>query len=96
MAEITRDEIVHISKLAMLNLSEEEIDNYTKDMQEILAYAEMINNIDTSSTDETIGAIEQKNVFRKDEIKEFKTREELLQNAPSQDEGMFRIPKVIN
>lgn len=96
MAEITRDEIVHISKLAMLNLSEEEIDNYTKDMQEILAYAEMINKIDTSSTDETIGAIEQKNVFRKDEIKEFKTREELLQNAPSQDEGMFRIPKVIN
>lgn len=96
MAEITRSEIIHISKLAMLNLSEKEIDNYTKDMQEILAYAEMINKIDTSATNETIGATEQKNVFRKDEIKEFKTREELLQNAPSQDEGMFRIPKVIN
>lgn len=96
MADITRDEIVHIAKLAMLHLTEQEIEGYTKDMQEILAYAEMINNIDTSTTDETIGATEQKNVFRKDEIKEFKTREELLQNAPSQDEGMFRIPKVIN
>lgn len=96
MADITRSEIVHIAKLAMLNLSEQEIEGYTKDMQEILAYAEMINKIDTSSTDETIGATEQKNVFRKDEIKEFKTREELLQNAPSQDEGMFQIPKVIN
>ena len=55
-----------------------------------------INNLETADIDETIGATEQKNVFRKDEIVEFKTREELLQNAPSQDEGMFRIPKVIN
>lgn len=96
MADINRDEIVHIAKLAMLKLNDAEIDNYTKDMQEILAYAEMINNLDTSDTDETIGMAEQKNVFRKDEIVEFKTREDLLQNAPSQDEGMFRIPKVIN
>ena len=96
MADISKDEIVHMAKLAMLNLSDKEVDNYTKDMQEILAYAEMINNLDTSDTDETIGMAEQKNVFRKDEIVEFKTREDLLQNAPSQDEGMFRIPKVIN
>lgn len=96
MADITRDEIVHIQKLAMLNLTDEETDNYTKDMQNILNYAEMINQLDTSNVDETIGVAEQKNVFRKDEIVEFKTRDSLLQNAPSQDEGMFRIPKVIN
>lgn len=96
MANIGRDEIIHIAKLSMLNLSEKEIERYTTDMQEILGYAEMINNLDTSNIDETIGATTQKNVFRKDEIKEFKTRDELLQNAPSQDEGMFRIPKVIN
>ena len=36
------------------------------------------------------------NVFRKDEVKEFGNRELLLKNAPSQDDGMFRIPKVIN
>lgn len=96
MADINRDEIIHIAKLAMLNLTDKEIDNYTKDMQDILGYAEMINNVDTSNTDETIGATEQKNVFRKDEVVEFKSRDDLLQNAPSQDEGMFRIPKVIN
>ena len=96
MSDISRDEIIHIAKLSMLNLSEQEIDNYTKDMQEILGYAEMINNLDTSNIDETIAATEQKNVFRKDEIIEPQAREELLQNAPSQDEGMFRIPKVLN
>ncbi len=96
MANITKNEIIHIAKLAMLNLTEKEIDNYTKDMQEILAYAEMINKVDTTDTDETTGVTGQKNVFRKDQIIEFKTRDILLQNAPSQDEGMFRIPKVIN
>ena len=96
MADITREEIIHIAKLAMLNLSEEEIEHYTKDMPDILGSAEMINNLETSEIDETICATEQKNVFRKDEIVEFKSREDLLQNAPSQDEGMFRIPKVIN
>ena len=96
MSDISRDEIIHIAKLAMLNLNEQEIDNYTKDMQEILGYAEMINNLDTSNIDETIAATEQKNVFRKDEVIQPQAREELLQNAPSQDEGMFRIPKVLN
>lgn len=96
MADISKEEIVHIAKLAMLNLTEKEIEGYTKDMQEILAYAEMINQLDTSDTDETIGVVEQKNVFRKDEMIEFKNRDILLQNAPSQEEGMFQIPKVIN
>lgn len=64
-------------------------------MKDILAYAEMINRLDTDNIGETIGATEQKNVFRKDEIVNFENRELLLQNAPSQDEGMFRIPKVI-
>ena len=96
MADISRDEIIRIGKLSMLNLTEDEITRYTKDMQEILGYAEMINKLDTSAIDETISATEQKNVFRKDEIKESLPREKVLENSPSQDEGMFRIPKVIN
>ena len=36
------------------------------------------------------------NVFRKDEVVNFGNKEELLKNAPSKDEGMFQIPKVIN
>lgn len=93
---ISRDEIIHIAKLASLNLSEEEIERYTKDMQEILELANTINDVNTDGMNETIGANEKYNVFRKDEIVEFKNKEILLQNAPSQDEGMFRIPKVIN
>ena len=94
--QISKEEIIHIAKLASLNLTEQEIEKYTNDMQEILEFANTINNVDTTGFDETIGANEKYNVFRKDEVGEYGDKEGLLQNAPSQDEGMFRIPKVIN
>ena len=93
---ISKEEIIHIAKLACLNLTDAEIEKYTKDMQEIIEFANMINNVDTEGMDETIAANEKSNVLRKDEVMEFGNREILLSNAPSQDEGMFRIPKVLN
>ena len=96
MAVVDNETVKHIAKLANLNLSEEELALYTKDMQEILEMANTINNVNTDEVNETIGANVKFNEFRKDEIKSFGDRELLLKNAPSQDEGMFRIPKVIN
>lgn len=93
---INKDEVIHIAKLSSLNLTEQEIERYTQDMQEILEFANMINNVNTDGMNETIGTNKKSNVLRKDEVVNFANRELLLKNAPSQDEGMFRIPKVIN
>ena len=51
---ISKEEIVHIAKLASLNLNDDEIEKYTKNMQEILEFANTVNNVDTSSIKETI------------------------------------------
>lgn len=93
---ISKEEIIHIAKLASLNLSEEEIAKYANDMTDILEFAEIVNNLNTDDIKETVGINGEYNVFRKDEVKQSISKEELLKNAPSQDEGMFRIPKVIN
>lgn len=93
---ISRDEIIHIAKLADLNLSEDEIEKYRTDLEDILEFATVINNVDTSNVDITIGANAKSNCFRKDEVVSFPNKDLLLKNAPSQDEGMFHIPKVIN
>ena len=66
------------------------------DLQEILNFADVINNADVSNLDITIGTYENKNVFRKDEVKEFGNLDALLQNAPEKEQNMFKIPKVIN
>lgn len=94
--QVSREEIKHIAKLANLNLPEEELDNYLLNLQDILNFANIVNNAPTEGLEETIGANNNFNVFRKDEIVEFGDRDILLQNAPEQEEGMFRIPKVIN
>lgn len=93
--QVSREEIKHIAKLANLNLAEEEVDTYLLHLQDILNFANVVNNAPTEGLGETIGANNNYNVFRKDEIVEFGDRDILLQNAPEQEDGMFRIPKVI-
>ena len=94
--QISKEEILHIAKLANLELQEYEIQKYIDNLQDILNFAEIVNNADTDELDITIGANELKNVFRKDEVKIFEDNEALLQNAPSKAQNMFKIPKVIN
>ena len=94
--QVSKEEILHIAKLADLNLKEEEINTYMKHLEEILNYANIVNKAPIEGLKETIGANEAYNVFRKDEIKEGINREELLQNAKEVQKGMFKIPKVIN
>lgn len=95
--QVSKEEILHIAKLADLNLKEEELEKYALNLQDILNFANIVSNAPTQGLKETVGAQEAYNIFRKDEIKQSSvTKEELLQNAPEQQEGMFKIPKVIN
>lgn len=94
--QISKDEILHIANLANLIIKEEEIEKYTQNLQEILNFANIVNNAQVEGLDITIGTNEKKNIFRKDEIKIFGDNEALLQNAPSKEQNMFKIPKVIN
>ena len=95
MSQVSKEEILHIAKLANLNLKDDEIVKYIDNLEDILNFANVVNNANLEGLGETIGANENQNVFRKDEIKEFKNRDLLLQNAPEQERGMFKIPKVI-
>ncbi len=94
--QVSREEILHIANLAQLELKEEEIEKYQTNLQEILNFANIVNNAPVEGLDITIGANEAKNVFRKDEVKIFENIEGLLENAPTQEQHMFKIPKVIN
>ena len=94
--QVSKEEILHIANLAQLTLEEDEIDKYILHLQDILNFANIVNNAPVDDLDITIGANEAQNVFRKDEVKVFDNIEGLLQNAPAQDQHMFQIPKVIN
>ncbi len=93
--KVSKEEIRHIAKLANLKLKEEEEDTYILHLQDILNYANIVNNANVDDLEEAIGVQDKYNVFRKDEIINFEDRESLLQNAPDKENGMFKIPKVL-
>lgn len=93
---VSKEELLHIANLAQLTLKDDEIDSYLANLQDILNFAEVVNNAPVDNLDITIGANEAKNRFRKDEIKVFEDNEALLANAPFKEMNMFKIPKVIN
>ena len=93
--KVSKEEILHIAKLADLEIKDEEIEKYALNLQDILDFAEVVNNAPVDGLDVTVGANEKKNVFRKDEIKIFEDNEALLANAPEKERNMFKIPKVI-
>ncbi len=93
--QVSKEEILHIANLARLDLNENEVDKYIENLQDILNFANIVNNAPVEGLDITIGANEEKNIFRKDEIKRFEDTESLLQNAETKEQNMFKIPKVI-
>lgn len=92
--KVSREELVHIANLADLNLKEDEIDTYLIHLQDILNFANIVSQAPVDNLNETIGANDNVNVFRKDEVKTFDDNEALLANAPEKERNMFKIPKV--
>lgn len=93
--KVSKEEILHIADLAHLNLEEEKVDQYLGNLEEILNFANIVNKENVEGLEVTVGANEAKNVFRKDEIKNFENIEGLMENAPDQAQNMFKIPKVL-
>jgi len=93
--KITKEEVVHVASLARLNLDDEAIDLYTKQLGDILTYMDTLNRVDTRDVPPTSHAIFINNVFREDEVEPSVPEERALANAPESEDGSFVVPKVI-
>ncbi len=92
---VTKKDVEKIAELANLKFSEEELENFTPQMNEILSYMDKLNELDTENVEPLSHPVEQTNVFRDDELKASISTEEALINAPAKDEHHFKVPKVI-
>lgn len=91
---ITIKEVEHVAKLARLELTQEEKEKYSKQLGDILDYAQQMNEIDTEGVEPMTTAIPIVNVMREDEVICKQTKEELMANAPLKEGGFFRVPKI--
>ncbi len=94
--EFSKDIIDHISKLALLDLSEDEKEKLSQELGDILNYFKKLNDLDTSDVKPTTHPIEGlKNVFREDIPKKSLTNEEALRNAKHKKDGYFKAPRIL-
>lgn len=91
---IGKEDVKHVAKLARLELTEKEIEKYSKQLDEIIKYVEQMNEVDTTGVEPMPHPIPVYNVMREDEVKYEQTKEELMANAPFEEDGFFRVPKI--
>jgi len=96
MMQVSKEEVLKMANLAHLEISDNEVESYLTNLQEILNFADIINNAKVDGVDVTVASNQSSNIFRKDEIKTFEDNEALFVNAKSKEQNMFKIPKVIN
>jgi len=97
--KITEKEVRYVADLANLALTEEEIQRYRSDLDEILAYAEKLNEVDTSRVEPMAQVLYEGDaaaVERVDQVAAGVSSDLALANAPQSGAGQFKVPKVFD
>ena len=93
--KITLKDVENVALLSRLEFSETELEQYTGNLNDFLEYADLLTNLDTEGIKPTAHVLPIKNVFRKDELQPSLERKLALSNAPDQEDGYFKVPKII-
>ena len=92
--QISRETVFHTGLLARLNLSDAELDLYSKQLERILGYIEKLKELDVKNILPTFHALNLENALREDKIGPSLTTEEALKNAADKKDNFFSVPKV--
>jgi len=95
MMKITREEVLHVARLARLQLTEEEVETYARQLDEILSYVDKLNELDTKDVEPMAHVIPLETPFREDQVLPSLDPEDSLSNAPERSENFFKVPKII-
>lgn len=96
MANSISDETIeYVGILAKLELSDSEKEEAKKDMEKMLDYIDMLNNLDTEGVEPMSHVFQVNNVFREDVVVNGDMRDAILANAPAKKEGYFKVPKTV-
>ncbi|HCO92783.1 MAG TPA: Asp-tRNA(Asn)/Glu-tRNA(Gln) amidotransferase GatCAB subunit C [Phycisphaerales bacterium] len=85
-----------VAKLARLELTDAEVQEFTGQLSAILEYVEKMNELDTGNVEPLAHCLPISNVFRKDCVKESLGTEKTLANAPQRDGEFFKVPKILD
>jgi aspartyl-tRNA(Asn)/glutamyl-tRNA(Gln) amidotransferase subunit C len=94
MTKVTPDTVEHVARLAQLSLTAEERATFARQLDDVLAYAESIQALDTSGV-EPMSHASGVGLLREDRPQPSLDREKVQSEAPDADRGLFRVPRVL-
>ena len=93
--KLSREEVLHIARLARLGLAETEVDRLSEQLSHLLENFEVLQQADTSDIPPTAQSVALQNVMKDDNVAASLPSAEILANAPRKDEDYFRVPPVL-
>ena len=93
--KLSREEVLHIARLARLGLTETDVDRFSEQLSNILENFEILQQVDTSGIPPTTQSISLQNVMRDDEIAPSLPPGDILANAPRKEGDCFRVRAVL-
>lgn len=95
MARITQEQVKHVAHLARLSVSDEEAEKFTEQLDNMIGFAEKLNELDTDGVEPTTHVLDIHNVLREDIKKPSLTQEDALKNAADKEDGQVKVPSVL-
>lgn len=93
--KVTTKDVEYIAQLSRLTIPQEELGKFTEQFNQILNYADILNELDTAGVEPTAHVLPLSNVLREDVALPGTTHEDALANAPAVSNGGFKVPRVI-
>ncbi len=96
MTTLTREDVLKLARLSRLDLSEEEIDEYLKELTNVLQYVEQLQDVDVDGLQPTTQVTGLTNVMRDDTVRDYGiSRDDLLRLAPKTEDGQLKVKRMI-
>ena len=93
--KLSREDVLHIARLARLGLSEAEVEKFREQLSHLLENFEVLQQVDTTDVPPTAQSIDLQTVVRDDEVADSLSPDQILANAPRKDGDFFRVRAVL-
>jgi aspartyl-tRNA(Asn)/glutamyl-tRNA(Gln) amidotransferase subunit C len=93
--KLSRDEVLHIARLARVDLTEEEITRMSEQLSNLLEHFEVLQKVNTEGVFPTAQSVTLKSVMREDEVKPSLPADDVLANAPKRESNCFKVKPVL-
>ena len=95
-ARISTTDVAHVARLARLDLSDEDLEQFTEQLGAVLEHARDVDALDTAGVPPTAHPLPLRNVLRPDLVVPSLDRDEVLSQAPEAEAGQFRVPRILS